>query len=178
MELSLYQAGSLFNAAERRHNVELESRLIGEAAKRDVKLTVTLPQRTALLRFISPEKGFDVAGIVEDCVKDAASHDFILCNTDGSDTDSGTAVEYGVALGQRFAHQAGFNVKAPHIITYRTDFRTAPEKEVGLNAMLKAAGTTHIYHPCFATELPEFDEFYKILTSRIVDVMMGMYKDK
>lgn len=181
-QLLLYQAGGLFNAAERRHNSELERCLKTAAQERDVDLQITLPQRTALRRFLSPGEGFDVAGIVQDCIQDAASHDYILCNTDGADADSGTSVEYGVALGQlvaqRLLEKTGSSavLKVPKVITYRTDFRTAPEKEVGLNAMLKATGTTHIYHPCFAVERQEFDAFYDSLAGKIVAAMLDVYE--
>lgn len=174
-EINLYSAAPLFNAGQRAHNSRLEKTLKEEALKEEILLNITLPQRTALNRFISNEKGFDVNGIVLDCMNDSANHDVVLCNLDGPDADSGTAVEYGIALGQRIAYgKVDFieeKIKVPLIITYRTDFRTSPEKEVGVNAMLKAKGTEYIYYPCFIVESEQFDEFYKGLSKEIIKVI-------
>ena len=172
MDVSLYLAGPLFTVAERMHNSRMEQLLIETAKGRGIALEVTSPQRTALRRFISPEKGFDVQGIVSDCVQDSANHDIILCNLDGTDVDSGTAVEYGIALGQQVAYEKTQidEITTPKIITYRTDFRTAPDREIGVNAMLIAKGTTHIYFPCFGVvEEGEIQTFYEELASRIVE---------
>ena len=157
----------------------MEQLLVETAEHQGIALEVTSPQRTALRRFISPEEGFNVQGIVSDCVQDSANHDVILCNLDGTDADSGTSVEYGIALGQQVAYERIQNlarqknretleIKVPKIITYRTDFRTAPDKEVGVNAMLTEEGTTHIYFPCFGVEIEEIQTFYKELASKIV----------
>ncbi len=174
-KISLYSAGGLFNASERMHNSKLEKNLKSVASLDGIGLKITLPQRVALNRFISSEEGFDVEGIVSDCMSDAAGHDFILCNLDGPDADSGTSAEYGIALGQYIAFsklsqkiKCKYSFHLPKIITYRTDFRTSPEKEVGVNAMLKAEGTAHIYYPCFAIELEQLDEFYLGLANEIV----------
>ena len=175
-QVSIYLAGGLFNAAERAHNSRLEKGLIETARSRGINLKTTLPQRTALRRYIPEEKRFDVAGIVADCEIDAASHDYILCNLDGADADSGTAVELGIARGQRIAYWRFKNTPdqmplMPEMITYRTDFRTALDRELGVNAMLQPAGSTLIYHPCFAVNLGEFDKFYEELSSKIVEVI-------
>ena len=171
--MDLYLAGPLFTVAERRHNSALEKYLIKISAARGMELNITSPQRKALERFIQGENRFDVNGIVYDCIIDSSTKDVIVCNLDGADTDSGTAVEYGIAIGQRVAQEMmskqGVEIKVPKVITYRTDFRTAPEKEVGVNAMLKAANTKHIYHPCFAVELGDFEKFYLELTTKIID---------
>ncbi|MBU2576173.1 MAG: nucleoside 2-deoxyribosyltransferase [Nanoarchaeota archaeon] len=177
-DVSIYLAGGLFNAAERVHNSTLEKNLIEVARDMGINLQTTLPQRTALKRYLPNENRFDVAGIVADCEVDAASHDYILCNLDGTDADSGTAVELGVARGQALAYQklsrhlkTHRDVKIPKIITYRTDFRTSIENEVGVNAMLNPEGSTFIYHPCFVTELGEVESYYKELASKITDVI-------
>ncbi|MEJ2268041.1 MAG: hypothetical protein P8X70_03125 [Nanoarchaeota archaeon] len=103
--ITLYNAGGLFNAGERLHNSLLEEKLKSTADSEKINLQITLPQRTALNNFISSKKGFDVNGIVYDCMQDAAGHDFILCNLDGPDADSGTSSEYGIALGQKIAFE-------------------------------------------------------------------------
>jgi len=176
-KVSIYLAGGLFNVAERVHNVTLERHLIETANKKGITLMTTLPQRTAMKRFIPGENKFDVAGIVADCEVDAASHDYILCNIDGTDADSGTAVELGIARGQRIArehlkdHRTYSLINIPKIIVYRTDFRTSIENEVGVNAMLNPKGTTFIYHPCTVTELNEAKNYYRALASKITDVI-------
>ena len=170
MNRSLYLAGGLFNLGERMRNSMLEESLHAVAAQRGLKLEITSPQRDALKRFISTENRFDIDGIVADCVKAASTKDVVLCNIDGADADSGTAVEYGIALGCKlFQENAG--QKGPQIIAYRTDFRTAIEKEAGVNAMLRAAGTTLIYLPCFSVEVCEFKPYCNELAVKIVDVI-------
>ena len=169
-KVSIYIAGGLFNAAERIHNSILEKNLINIANENGVNLMTTLPQRTALKRYFPKEKRFDVAGIVTDCEVDAASHNYILCNLDGTDADSGTAVELGIARGQALAHKISpknSQINVPKIITYRTDFRTSLENEVGVNAMLNPEGSTFIYHPCFAIEFNEIKDYYKELALKI-----------
>ncbi|MEK6884982.1 MAG: nucleoside 2-deoxyribosyltransferase [Nanoarchaeota archaeon] len=171
--MELYLAGPLFTAAERRHNSTLEQELINAARIKGIELNVTSPQRKALQRLVPGENRFNVEGIVYDCILDSSSKDVIVCNLDGADADSGTAVEYGIAIGQRVAQEIldkqGVKINVPKVITYRTDFRTAPEKEVGVNAMLKAANTIHIYHPCFAIETGEFEKFYSDLATKIIE---------
>lgn len=176
-EVSIYLAGGLFNVAERVHNATLEKHLIWTAKRANIDLRTTLPQRVAMERFIPEEDRFDVAGIVADCEVDAASHDYILCNLDGPDADSGTATELGIARGQRVAqkhlkgHRTSSLINAPKIITYRTDFRTSIENEVGVNAMLNPDGSTFIYHPCFTIELDEVEGYYNGLALKITDVI-------
>lgn len=147
--LSLYLAAGLFNAGERLHNLYLEKHL---------KLrgyTAILPQREALNFFNGDQ--FDVKAIVRDCQQKASSKNNLLVgNADGTDADSGTAVEYGMAI-----------TATGQAIIYRTDFRTVMEKEIGLNAMLNANGTTLIYEPCYFTELDEVDAYYAKLAEKI-----------
>lgn len=173
-DVTIYLAGGVFNASERFHNATLEKHLIQTANKEGIDLKTTLPQRTALKRYDPKKERFDIAGITSDCEKDAASHDYILCNLDGTDADSGTAVELGIARGQQLAHQRAKNpegIIVPKIITYRTDFRTDIEKEIGLNTMLNPEGSTFIYHPCFAVELSEVNTYYAELASKITEVI-------
>lgn len=172
-QVSMYLAGGLFHVSERSHNARLEKNLITAALKKDITLKITLPQRTALTRFISNEKGFDIPGIVSDCERDVANSNYALFNLDGPDADSGTAVELGIARAMRLAYEKLANPKGeihpPKIITYRTDFRTDLEKEVGVNAMLRPEGSIFIYHPCFIIESRDFDKFYKELAGKIID---------
>ena len=141
--------GGLFNAGERVHNLFLEKYFL------ELRHIVILPQRRAL-RFFSVDH-FDVAGIVEDCKEMCTDKNIVYVgNADGADADSGTCVEYGMAI-----------IATGRAIMYRTDFRTAEEKEVGVNAMLKAKGTIFIYHPCFVTETSEIEPYYRSLAPRI-----------
>ena len=94
----------------------------------------------------------------------------------GPDADSGTAVELGIARGQKLAYQRLIETPTqktpmPKIITYRTDFRTDLEKEVGVNGMLRPEESELIFHPCYAIETAEFETFYKELASKIIDVV-------
>lgn len=151
---TLYLAGGLFNAAERLHNLYLE-----RALKR-LGYEVVLPQREALKFF--DRDHFDVVGIVKDCRTSATnSLHLYVGSVDGADADSGTCVEYGMAI--EASKQA---------IVYRTDFRTALEKELGVNAMLQADGTVLVYKPCFFTELDQVDGYYKELAQKIHEAIL------
>ena len=146
----LYLAGGLFNAGERLHNLHLEQHL------KALGHEVILPQREALL-FRKADGTFDLGGVVADC-REKCSGAGTLCVAclDGTDADSGTAVEYGMAISA-----------TGNAITYRTDFRTAPEHELGANAMFKARRTEHVYLPCFFTELGQTGAFYRELAQSI-----------
>ena len=154
--LKLYLAGGLFNAAERLHNLYLEKYLIA------LGYLVVLPQREALKFF---ENGnHNLAGLVEDCSAHCANPDnFYVGNLDGSDTDSGTAVEYGIAI-----------TATGRAVVYRTDFRTAPEKEIGINAMFRAKGTSFIYYPCFFTSFDQVEPYYQALAQKIHEAIQSL----
>lgn len=149
----IYLAAGLFNAGERLHNLYLEKhlKLLGHP--------VILPQREALKWW----KGdyFDIAGIVEECINFCKNQKNILVgNSDGTDMDSGSAVEYGVSI----------VVKGKAVI-YRTDFRTDIKKELGMNAMINAKGTKIIYLPCFFTELEQVEVYYRELAQMISEAV-------
>ncbi|MEK7136618.1 MAG: nucleoside 2-deoxyribosyltransferase [Patescibacteria group bacterium] len=149
--LNLYLAGGLFNAGERQHIMHLEEHLLR------LGHNVIVPQREAL-KFQNPtDFTFDVKGIVRDCRAASENSDnlYVGC-ADGADADSGTCVEYGHAM-----------TATGRALLYRTDFRTAVEREVGLNAMLQQDGTIFIYFPCFAITLEEFVGYYHELASKI-----------
>jgi nucleoside 2-deoxyribosyltransferase len=146
---TIYLAGGLFNAGERLHNLFLARAL------KVLGHFVILPQVEALNHL--KDGKFDLSGIVQSCQKSCSdpSHVYVG-NSDGADADSGTCVEYGMAI-----------TATGHAIVYRTDFRTAEDRELGVNAMLKAPGTTFIYHPCFFTELDQVEVYYKELALKI-----------
>lgn len=151
-----YLAGGLFNAAERFHNLQLEKYLSCRG------FDVLLPQREAD-KWIYPDS-IDLENISQECRNMAADPNNILVGCiDGADADSGTCVEYGIAM-----------QSTGRAVVYRTDFRTAPEKEVGLNAMLTLPGSKLVYFPCFAINLSELDGYYKELSGRIVEALNGL----
>jgi len=153
MGKQLYLAGGLFNAGERLHLLYLEKHLIA------LGFEVILPQREAL-RFTQGEK-FDRHGVAQECKRFCEDGDniFVGC-IDGTDADSGTSVEYGVAM-----------TATGKAVVYRTDFRTVEDTECGRNAMFrlddKRGGTQFVYHPCFFTKLDEVDEYYRSLAEMI-----------
>lgn len=153
---TLYLGGGLFNAGERLRNLYLEKFL------KEFGYKIILPQREAL-KFFNGES-FDIPSIVESCFNSCANTENIFIgNLDGADSDSGTCVEYGIAI------------KATgRAIVYRTDFRTAEEKEVGVNAMLKAKDTIFIYEPCYFTDLSEVDEYYRNLARKIHEAIQSL----
>lgn len=147
--MKIYLAGALFNAGERLHNLYLEKYL------KALGYEVELPQREALKAFDG--KIFDVKTIVRAC-RNASSdpENIFVGNADGPDSDSGTCVEYGFAI-----------ASAGNAVIYRTDFRTALDRELGINAMLTGEGTEFVYEPCFFTELDQVDAYYAGLAARI-----------
>ena len=146
---TIYLAGGLFNAGERLHNLYLEKHL------KILGYEVMLPQRRAKGFFLNGQ--FLVDEIVADCQRQCLnSQNCYVGNVDGADADSGTGVEYGIAI-----------TASGRAIVYRTDFRTDTVKEVGVNAMFRAKGTTFIYQPCFFTELEQVDAYYSDLALKI-----------
>jgi len=158
--LKIYLAGGLFNAGERLHNLFLE-----QALER-LGYTVILPQREAL-KFFDGDK-FNTEGIVEDCSRTAADKENIFVgNSDGPDADSGACVEYGIAL-----------TCTGRAVVYRTDFRTDPDREIGVNAMLRGKGTEFVYEPCFFTELDQVENYYRDLAQKIdkkIDLIIASF---
>jgi nucleoside 2-deoxyribosyltransferase len=152
-KVKLYLAGGLFNAGERLHNLYLEKHL------RALGYETILPQREAL-KFFKDGK-FNVFGIVRDCQQSCmASKNLYVGSADGADADSGGAIEYGIAVTSTYA-----------AVVYRTDFRTAEDRELGLNAMFQVEGTCFVYRPCFFTELGEVDVYYQELAQAIHDAV-------
>jgi nucleoside 2-deoxyribosyltransferase len=152
----IYLAGGLFNAAERVHNLNLEKALL------KLGYEVILPQREAT-KFFNGE-GFDLKGIVKDCRDSCVNPDNVYVgSSDGPDADSGACVEYGFAL-----------VSTGRAVVYRTDFRTALDREVGVNAMLGSEGTSFVYDPCFITDLDQVEAYYDGLAHKIHETISLM----
>jgi nucleoside 2-deoxyribosyltransferase len=152
----IYLAGPLFTLAERTHNLNLEKELIALGYK------VLLPQRRAL-DFITT-RGLDLARMAADCAELASDPDNILvANIDGPEADSGTAIEYGLAI-----------KAVGRAVIYRTDIRTDRRKEVGVNAMFGLKNTRFIFAPCFVTTEDEVKEFYSELASKIHGAIMSL----
>jgi len=147
--MHVYLAGGLFNAGERLHNLYLEKYLT------KLGYTVILPQRRAN-QFIQ-EGIVSHRAIASDCREQCSRKDALyIGSVDGPDADSGTSIEYGIAITT--------NGKA---IVYKTDFRLGGETNEGLNAMFLLNGTHFVYSPCFFTELSEVDEYYRSLAQAI-----------
>ncbi|MBI5622075.1 nucleoside 2-deoxyribosyltransferase [Candidatus Falkowbacteria bacterium] len=147
--LRIYLAGGLFNSAERVRNM-----MLAEALE-ELGYVVILPQVAALNRFSNGR--FDIAGVVVDCTQASTDpKNITVACLDGADADSGMAVEFGMAL-----------TATGRAIGYRTDFRTALEQEVGINAMFRGKGAIIIYHPCFITTQREMRQFYRELAQEI-----------
>ena len=155
---TLYLAGGLFNAGERLHNLYIEKEL------KALGYTVLSPQRRAL-DFFNGDR-FKIDEIVLDCQACATHPNTILVACiDGADADSGTCVEYGMAIAA--------NNRA---IVYRTDFRTNIANEAGINAMLRGPNTAIIYKPCYFTELNDASWFYHELALEIHLAIQKMLK--
>jgi len=154
--MRLYLAGGLFNAGQRLHNLYLEKylKVFGHE--------VILPQRRALALY---EDGkFDTKEIPVDCAKCCVDKDLLYVGCiDGADADSGTAIEYGLAIGA--THRA---------IIYRTDFRTDTEKELGVNAMFGINWTILVCLPCFLTEFNQINDYYQRLARKIHEAIVAI----
>lgn len=158
---NLYLAAPLFGAGERLHNLYLERYL------KDLGHHIILPQREAKKLFEAyPRTALD--RIKENCRNTTEGDNCIYVGcVDGPDADSGTCVEYGLTLAQKGS-----------AIIYRTDIRTEPSREIGLNAMLTLKGTTYIYFPCYITELHEAQPYYQDLASKIHAAVQEILKIK
>jgi nucleoside 2-deoxyribosyltransferase len=145
----VYLAGGLFNAGERLHNLYLKAYL------EELELEVILPQQEALKFF--KDGVFNIPALSQDCRDSVANIDHIFVgNLDGADTDSGTATEFGIAI-----------TSTGRAVIYRTDFRTALDREVGRNAMFGLPGAEFVYYPCFFTSLDQVEDYYRGLAQQI-----------
>ncbi len=155
---TLYLAGGLFNAGERLHNLYLEKYL------KRLGYEVILPQREALKCFESGNT-FNTQWVAECCRLSVTNpQNLFIGNIDGGDADSGTCAEFGMTI-----------VTNGKALIYRTDFRTFPEKEIGVNAMLvNGPGVKFIYHPCYFTELKEVESYYESLAQKIHEAIMNI----
>ena len=122
--MKLYLAGGLFNAGTRLHNLYLEKHLNA------IGYDTVLPQREAV-QFHAEEKGggkFNTKAITQDCHQAARTpENLCVACIDGADADGGTSVEFGIAI-----------ESTGRAIVYRTDFRTAEDRELGFNAMFSS----------------------------------------
>ena len=146
---TLYLAARLFNAAERLHNATLAKYL------RDLGYAVITPQVEAL-RFFRGGR-FETNAIAKDCRRSCTdSNVLVVCNIDGPDADSGSAIEFQIGLDA--------NGRA---IVYRTDFRTDTGREVGYNDMFRQESVEFVFHPCTVAMLEGFDAYYQSLAQKI-----------
>lgn len=153
----LYLAGGLFSAGERLHIIYLEKHL------KNFGYEIILPQREAL-RFFDGEK-LDLKALSHDCRSTCAREDVLYIGCiDGPDADSGTSIEYGIAI---TSHSKA--------IIYRTDFRTEPEKELGVNGMFNLDRTEFVYEPCYFTQLDQVEPYYANLAKRIHEAVTRLH---
>lgn len=158
--MKIYLAGALFNAGERLHNLCLEKYL------KELGYEVMLPQREALKAF--DDGKFDMKKIVRSCQESSSKTENIFVgNADGPDSDSGTCVEYGFAI-----------ASTGRAVVYRTDFRTALDRELGINAMLTGESTEFVYEPCYFTELDQVKPYYRGLAKKIHEAIKKISSDR
>jgi hypothetical protein len=156
LEKAIYLAGPLFDFANRFRNI-----LLAECLE-ELGYEVILPQREALKAYNG--EGFDIAEIARMCREACRNpNNIVVGNGDGPEPDCGTVVE--ITIGHEINGVAFY---------CRTDFRTFPEKEVGVNAMLTGEGIIFIYEPCYAVEAEDLRVFYKRLALRIHEEIMKL----
>ena len=153
-------AGPLFDISTRMFNLKLAESL---SVLFENDATLVLPQEEAKNFF---EGGaFDMIACSKRCAEQSVTSDVVLLNLDGPDTDSGTALEAGLALYQKL-FPSDPSKSHPIVIAYRTDFRTDLVREVGINGMFNLADHL-IYKPAFATTGEEIETFLDELASEI-----------
>lgn len=124
---SMYLAAPLFSLAERNFNRQLAQALWAEG------FLVLLPQeRTNNFRRL--DGSVDLSGLALDCADLANSLDIMVAIVDGSDVDSGTALE----VGMRHSHRKP-------ILAVRTDFRGSEDPLTRVNAMFRLVDKLLIY---------------------------------
>ncbi|OGZ21988.1 MAG: hypothetical protein A3D46_02345 [Candidatus Nealsonbacteria bacterium RIFCSPHIGHO2_02_FULL_43_13] len=159
---TIYLAGPLFGVADRHHNLLLARELerLGYA--------VILPQKEAL-KFFKDGK-FDLVAVCESCLSDATKNDVVVANIDGSSADDGTSIEVGMAIFSKRNRYGSF-LGQPLVICVRTDFRTASDREVGINAMFRLSDKI-IEKPAYANSFEEVEKFYKELVQEIHEYIL------
>lgn len=110
--MKIYFAGPLFTQAELDYNLKVATDL------REIGYDVYLPQEL-------DAKPTEIEKIFDACTSNIDSCDIVVAVLDGSDVDSGTAVEVGYAY-----------AKSIFIIGLRTDIREGNGDEHGMNLML------------------------------------------
>lgn len=156
----LYLAGGVFSAAEQIHNLFLEDALLR------LGYHVILPQREAEA-FIR-DGILSIGAMAQNCARHCSDpKNVVVMNLDGADADSGAAVEVGIAV-----------AKTGRVVTYRTDIRTVPEREIGVNGMFQLGGIIPINHPASLTSLEKIHKFYKDLAEEIHHAIMIIAKDE
>ncbi len=152
---TIYLAGGLFNAGEQVHNLLLRLSLSKYGFK------VILPQIEAE-KFKRDDGTLDMQKVVEDCyshVEDPLT--LVVANMDGVDAESGTVAEVATA-----------HAVNGYAIMYRTDFRTCPEHEAGVNAMFRYLKPSIIYCPFHLSSIYEVEDNYDKLALRIVETII------
>ena len=168
-DIKIYLAGPFFSLADLAHNVALAKLL------RDMGYKVTLPQEYAPS---DPSSGpLSLDDIASMCHTDAVNCDFLVANIDGTDCDSGTALECGLAIHNQYfgLSRRGNLGPTPKVICVRTDFRTSKRDGVGINAMFRLADRV-IYMPAFSlVTTPEAIEAMYLRVADAIDKSIKEY---
>ena len=150
-KIRIFFAGPLFSIQERLFNKSLKQNLEKKGYE------VILPQD---LGIIFDEQGkIDYKVISERAKQEIIKCDVLLANLDGSDTDSGTAVEVGIRIG----------LNKP-VIGWRTDIRTV-EEVLHWNAMFELCNKV-VYSPGeFGEEEAGFDKLVIEIDKAIKNIL-------
>ena len=147
--ITLYLAGGVFNAAEQVHNLLLEDALMR------CGYNVILPQREALMFVV--DGALDIKAMAQNCFRHCIDpKNIVVMNLDGADADSGASLECGIAIAM-----------TGRVVAYRTDIRTVPEREAGMNGMFQLGGIVTIHHPSARTSVEDMMVFYTELAEKI-----------
>jgi len=161
-KVTIYLAGPLFDIADQVHNLHFAQAL------RRLGYRIILPQIEAA-KFFDGQR-YDLKGIAKSCRTGVMFSDIVVANIDGPDTDSGTALEVGLAIQTTVLFPAA---NKPKVVCVRTDVRTSPKQELGINAMFLLASRI-IYLPASIKSLKEARDFYKNLATEIDKEIKGL----
>lgn len=119
--MRIYLAGPLFSIAEKEFNISFAGKLKAKLKENGFStIDIIIPQQYS--ETLENDEHF-VSRIFQYCVDNVENSDLVVAILEGSDADSGTCVELGVAYARNIP-----------IIGIRTDFRSSEDR--GLNIMV------------------------------------------
>ncbi len=143
--MQIYLAGPLFSIAEKEFNLTLAEKLKSLMDE----IEIIIPQLYSQHILSDPDFTDKVFNY---CTKSITDCDLVVAILEGSDADSGTCIELGMAYAQQIP-----------VIGVRTDFRSSEDR--GLNLMVSNVCRALIWNSSF-----NLDELAKEIKNKIDDL--------